>query len=128
MKTFYEFRQANNHLLSRSSFLKKEVDFLFRLIEKEYNRSPNSARCNILDSFREMLEHAVSRINHLNNSIRFNELKPGENYDGMNGNLHHIEFQERKNRDMIRKITNEIRIVKESLTEFTRSHGSQGAG
>jgi hypothetical protein len=117
-----QLHQENNEMLSKSSFLKKEIDFLLKLVQKEYSHSLNSLKYHVLDSYSEMLTNASKKLNLLNSKILNNEREVDKSYHSIYEDLNYISFKEGKNAEELDRITSEIATIKGSLTEFLNTN------
>lgn len=118
MKTLDTVHHHHIELSSEILFLKKEIDFLIKILKNCYSSSVQSDKIKLMDSYWKSFNHNSEKLDHLLHRIQLEEKKNAGLYknnpeDSLVADLKESEFS-----NGIKTIQNEIKLIKESFYEF----------
>lgn len=121
MKTLDAIHQNHTRLSSDAVFLKKEIDFLLKILKNCYSSSVNDDRIKLLDSYWKSFDHNLMAIDQLLNRVQVEENKFTSWYKNQPMDSIFPETKENEFKSKMNAIQDEIKIIKESF--YTFMHG-----
>lgn len=118
MKTLEEVHHQHTDLSNEILFLKKEIDFLLKILRNCYSSSVQADKIKLMDSYWKSFEQNSEKLDLLSNRIQLEEKKNATLYkNNPNDSLINNQKEAELNR-VIDTIKFEIKLIKESFYEF----------
>ena len=125
MRNLAELHSMHTEIVSEIEYLKNELTFLLKLINKEYSQSINSEKIKILDNYYVRFEKNIDDLAKLNKVIREEEKGLKTLYKSDLIDMEETGFKDWENADLeIRRIINEVKVLKESFYDFMLNKNS----
>ena len=125
MRNLAELHSMHTEITSEINFLKTELTFLLKLINKEYSQSVNSHKIKILDSYYVRFEQNIEALVKLNKEIHEEESDLKTLYKSDLIDTEKTEFKDWEKADFeIRRIVDEIKVLKESFYDYMLNKNS----
>ena len=118
MKTLDAVHHHHTALSNEILFLKKEIDFLLKILRNCYSSSVQADKIKLMDSYWKSFEQNSEKLEALNNRIQLEEKKNAVLYknnpnDSLVNDEKELEFNNK-----IYAIQLETKLIKESFYEF----------
>jgi hypothetical protein len=121
MENITEFHKKNIELKSNIQFYKQEINFLLKILTKEYTISITDKEIvKLLDSYWKEFEKYLQKLEGLELNIKYQELEILSFYKN-NGNEPKKEIEEEKIATQYLSIVNSLKTIKESLYNYLES-------
>lgn len=118
METLDTVQQHHTQLSSEAVFLKKEIDFLLKILKNCYSTSVSDERIKLLDSFWKNFDRHLSDLDQLVSHIALQENKYSMRHKNHPVNSIIPDNKEETFKLKMNFIQIEIKLLKESFYEF----------
>lgn len=118
MKNFDELHIHHKEITSDALFLKKEIEFLLKILRNCYSTSINLDKIKLLDSYWRSFEQNIDKLDLLLKRIRQEEKSMSVLYQEGSIDLESTLFGESAVLENYRNIEKEVKLLKESFYEY----------
>lgn len=118
MKNLAELHTEHLEIESEISFLKKEIEFLLKILRNSYSVSVNGAKIKLLDAYWQSFEDLTQKLNILSSQIKKEEKDLALVYQHNLIDTEKTFFQEDSIPSEFYSIYKEIKVLKESFYAY----------
>jgi len=123
MKRIEEAHTEHTEIISEINFLKQEISFLLKLLQKAYSSSLYNDDVKILDAYWKEFERDKESLEGLQKKVQYEEQRLAARYRREGAQL----FNENNEYvSIFKKICLDLRLLKESFYDFVESAERQG--
>ena len=118
MKSFEELHIHHGEVSSEVQFLKKEVEFLLKILRNCYSTSVKLEKIKLLDAYWKGFEQNIEKLNSLSEKIMHEEQGMAVLCQDGLIDFERTLFNEDNHLAKLRTIEKEVKLLKESFYEF----------
>jgi hypothetical protein len=118
MKTLEAIHHRHKELSNEIFFLKKEIDFLLKILRNCYSSSVQSDKIKLMDGYWKSFDHNKEKLDHLLNRIELEEKKNASLYKNTPDDILISDQKESEFNRIIETVQVEVKLIKESFYEF----------
>ncbi|MDB5274576.1 MAG: hypothetical protein JWO58_2943 [Chitinophagaceae bacterium] len=118
MENRENLHQHHIEISSHTHFLKKEIDFLLKILKNCYSTSMDMERTKLLDSYWKRFEKSINDLDGVLSRIHKEEKSMAIHYKDLTMDADTLHLKEEQLTTKFNDIATEVKLLKESFYEF----------